>query len=102
MTKTASQSDSQHRAYFNRLLQLLPYEYSSLDSSRITLIYFCLSALDLLGGSAAANDENLYSAADIRQFILSLQCFIRDNGEAEMCGFRGGTFAGNSFNPQVG
>ena len=38
-----------HVQYFAYHLRSLPAPYSSLDTSRLTVLYFCLSALDVLG-----------------------------------------------------
>ena len=38
-----------HVKYFQKCLQCLPGPYSSLDTNRLTVAYFCTSALDLLG-----------------------------------------------------
>ena len=42
-----------HISYFKRCLTLLPSSAEGHDGNRITIAYFCLSALDLLG---ALND----------------------------------------------
>ena len=39
-----------HTRYFLALLAGLPRPYTSLDTNRLTVAYFCLSGLDLLGG----------------------------------------------------
>ncbi|KAK9480925.1 terpenoid cyclases/protein prenyltransferase alpha-alpha toroid [Lipomyces japonicus] len=38
-----------HVAYFRRCLSLLPYPYTAVDSSRLALVFFAISALDILG-----------------------------------------------------
>ena len=46
-----------HIAYFARCLEGLSHHYESLDFSRMTLIYFCVVALDLLGGLESVVDD---------------------------------------------
>jgi len=38
-----------HIRYFTRSLQNLPKQYSSADTNRLTLVHFCVQALDILG-----------------------------------------------------
>lgn len=38
-----------HIAFFRRCLTMLPSAAEGFDGNRITIAYFCLSALDLLG-----------------------------------------------------
>ena len=38
-----------HVKYFRRCLELLPAPYASLDTNRLTVAYFCVSGLDMLG-----------------------------------------------------
>jgi len=38
-----------HTQYFKRCLQMLPNVYVGADSNRMTLLYFAVSALDLMG-----------------------------------------------------
>eukprot|EP00966_Prymnesium_polylepis_P283383 6547602-Prymnesium_polylepis.1 len=38
-----------HVKYFCKLLDVLPGPYSSLDTNRITVAYFCVAGLDVLG-----------------------------------------------------
>lgn len=40
---------SAHGKYFVKLLDTLPEPYTSLDTNRMTVAYFCVSGLDLLG-----------------------------------------------------
>jgi hypothetical protein len=49
-----------HISYFKRCLTLLPSSAEGHDGNRITIAYFCLSALDLLGAlesSLTGNDR---------------------------------------------
>ena len=38
-----------HIRYFSNCLQRLPKQYSSADTNRLTLVHFCVQALDILG-----------------------------------------------------
>lgn len=38
-----------HVKYFMKCLDVLPAPYSSLDTNRLTVAYFCVSGLDMLG-----------------------------------------------------
>ena len=46
-----------HQGFFLRHLRLLPRPYQSGDEQRMTLAFFCLSALDLLGGKEGVNEK---------------------------------------------
>ncbi|KAF4637117.1 hypothetical protein G7Y89_g955 [Cudoniella acicularis] len=62
----------QHIKYWQRCLNsLLPTQYTSTDSSRMTLGFFILSALDLLG--AGAETFPAQQRAEIRNWILKCQ-----------------------------
>ncbi|KAJ3321194.1 Geranylgeranyl transferase type-1 subunit beta [Boothiomyces sp. JEL0866] len=69
-----------HENYFKLNLSLLPSHYQSTDSSRMTLVYFCLSALDLLSIKNDATTDWIFN-----QLIES---------DPEY-GFRGGPFMGH-------
>ena len=61
-----------HINYWQRCLRsLLPTAYTTTDSSRMTLGFFILSALDLLGAGADTFPER--QSADIRDWILHCQ-----------------------------
>ncbi|KAK9247915.1 terpenoid cyclases/protein prenyltransferase alpha-alpha toroid [Lipomyces tetrasporus] len=46
-----------HASFFQHSLRLLPYHYTQTDTTRLALIFFCVSALDLLGYLPVANQE---------------------------------------------
>jgi geranylgeranyl transferase type-1 subunit beta len=61
-----------HIKYWQRCLKtLLPTQYTSTDSSRMTLGFFILSALDLLGAGADTFPEK--DRKNIREWILKCQ-----------------------------
>uniref|UniRef100_H2XQ59 Prenyltransferase alpha-alpha toroid domain-containing protein n=2 Tax=Ciona intestinalis TaxID=7719 RepID=H2XQ59_CIOIN len=45
-----------HIRFFTRILQILPSRYSLLDTSRLTVAFFALSGLDVLGALDALTD----------------------------------------------
>ena len=85
-----------HAKYFLRCLELLPAPYASLDTNRLTVAYFCVSGLDVLGSVARVD------APRIIEWIYSLQV-LPSSGGAEgaapgrSAGFRGGSFMGGPF-----
>jgi geranylgeranyl transferase type-1 subunit beta len=85
-------------AFFERHLMMLPDAYSALDTSRLTVMYFALSALDLLGAVDGYPQERKTQLVD---FIYALQVLPSDQ-DVRRCGFRGSPHAGpdsmdNSF-----
>ncbi|KAK9475510.1 terpenoid cyclases/Protein prenyltransferase [Dipodascopsis tothii] len=73
---------STHIAYYRRHLRLLPQPYTSTDLSRLTLIFFCVSALDLLQALPVGTDE-LSQTREWANWIY-LHCMLDDSS-----GFRG-------------
>lgn len=78
-----------HIRYFvGCLSRALPGQYASLDTNRLTLVHFCVHALDMLGfwddptGSAAAVDRQ-----SIIEWIYTLQATPENGG-----GFQGGSY----------
>ncbi|PWN18591.1 terpenoid cyclases/Protein prenyltransferase [Microstroma glucosiphilum] len=67
---TATLEVKRHRAFFKRHIQLLPRPYTSGDSQRMTLAFFCLSGLDLLGG---ITESGAGEAESFREWIWSQQ-----------------------------
>eukprot|EP00128_Syssomonas_multiformis_P000600 Colp12_sorted_trinity150504_noHs@34453 len=86
-----------HVKYFKRCLQVLPTEYASLDSNRMTICFFALSALDLMDKLSALSEEEKKA---IIEWIYSCQVQPYDNEvESGRCGFRGGNFLGQPYDP---
>ncbi|WKX95939.1 hypothetical protein Q1695_012414 [Nippostrongylus brasiliensis] len=72
-----------HVKFLIRHLNVFPQQYSSLDTHRITLLFFAVSALDLLGElDQLLTDERRQSIID---WIYKLQI----SGAGKFCGFRG-------------
>lgn len=63
---------SRHVSFWLRHLRLLPAQYTSADTQRMTIAFFCLSALDLLGAlQSKTSDEDRRS---YRDWIYRMQC----------------------------
>lgn len=45
-----------HRQYFRRLATKLPVQYTTMETNRLTLLYFCVSGLDLLDHAWEPNE----------------------------------------------
>ena len=73
-----------HSKYFARCLSVLPSYISSLDNSRVTLAFYSLAALDLLGSLPQSLP---YSSSELISWIYRLQL----NDQSKPCGFRGST-----------
>lgn len=111
---TSSESSSffdRHRqiAYFAASLRQLPNAYSKLDTNRLTLVHFCVHALDLLGVWDNDDDDDDSSSRQLQQsfglnkeaiieWIYALQTITAaSSSHPEFAGFKGGTFLGGSF-----
>ncbi|KAL3826246.1 hypothetical protein ACHAXA_006274 [Cyclostephanos tholiformis] len=102
----------------NSLLRNLPKQYSNADTSRLTLVYFCVVSLDVLGclpdhrhrrgGTddggrgggrmtttccGLVEEEMLIPRDVIVEWIYGLAAFPSSGGGG-ICGFRGGTYLG--------
>lgn len=73
-----------HVQYFKMHLNVFPQPYSSQDTNRITLLFFCVSALDLMGYEFSQQQKE-----NIIEWIYSLQ--IVCGAESGFAGFRGGS-----------
>ena len=85
---------SAHVKYFLALLRSLPTPYSSLDTNRMTVCYFCVSGLDLLGALDQIEDK-----ASLIAWVYAHQLTAPDAGAtaAWMGGFRGSFLIGRDF-----
>eukprot|EP00455_Lapot_gusevi_P006423 TRINITY_DN1274_c0_g1_i2.p1 TRINITY_DN1274_c0_g1~~TRINITY_DN1274_c0_g1_i2.p1 ORF type:complete len:373 (-),score=74.92 TRINITY_DN1274_c0_g1_i2:15-1079(-) len=88
-----------HVRFFNYHLKVLPSQYASLDTSRMTVLYFCLSALDVLGAVDTSLTEE--KKKSIIEWIYAQQLIPDPNDPSSIarCGFRGGPYLGNTFDP---
>jgi geranylgeranyl transferase type-1 subunit beta len=83
-----------HIKYFLRTLMMLPEPYSGVDTTRLSVVYFCVSALDIMGALDKVPRD------DIVAWIYSLQVIPNpDDLESfwSNCGFRGGSSMGVAF-----
>ena len=79
---------SKHVAFFKRHLELLPQPYETADHQRMTLVYFSLSALDLLGALDSVDADPIVEWVYAQQIFPSVES---DCGEEwRRAGFRGG------------
>ncbi|KAG8598132.1 hypothetical protein GDO81_002508 [Engystomops pustulosus] len=86
-----------HVRYFQRSLQALPEQCSSLETSRLTIAFFALSGLDML------NSLHVVDKVEIIEWIYSLQVLpTEDKSNLDRCGFRGSSCLGLPFNPSKG
>jgi geranylgeranyl transferase type-1 subunit beta len=85
--KTLRQAN-RHAKYFMSLLKELPSPYVGLETSRLTVIYFCVVALDMMGRLEQVDGKRV--ANYVKSMIVSNTC----DGE-QVCGFIGSSFLGN-------
>ena len=71
-----------HSKYFSRCLSVLPAHTSSLDNSRVTVAFYGIAALDLLGSLSTSLP---YQPSEIITWIYRLQLIK----PSDACGFRG-------------
>jgi len=79
-----------HEKFFARTLAVLPNAMASLESSRVTLVFFAVSGLDVLGAlDRVIGPQHRH---EIVEWVYSLQVPRSDRPEEFRHGFRGGTF----------
>jgi len=96
-TEEASINKKLHTKFLMHMLNVLPTPYASQDCNKLTLMYFVVSSLDLLG---ALPEEDKKRIID---YIYSMQVLPDKNDKnkyIENCGFRGGSFFGRPYNPE--
>jgi geranylgeranyl transferase type-1 subunit beta len=85
-----------HINYFKACLDILPHHYVSLDTTRLSAIYFCTLGLDLLGSPLEGADRE-----NVINYIYSNQLIPDKNDESDSfhgrCGFIGSSFCGQPF-----
>ena len=90
-----------HVAYFAAMLRQMPSAYGKLDTNRLTMLHFCVHALDLLGVWECAQTQQAFklNKESIIEWIYALQTTTEDvvDNEPTRVGFMGGTFLGGSF-----
>ncbi|KAJ3041288.1 Geranylgeranyl transferase type-1 subunit beta [Rhizophlyctis rosea] len=84
--------------YFKRHLELLPDHYTSTDTNRMTLAYFGISALDLLG--VLEEETSGEERSGWVEWVYAQQVHPNEGREVatqKQCGFRGAPYAGAVF-----
>ena len=94
-----------HVRYFAACLRNLPRQYSSADTTRLSLVHFCLQALDLLGclpdgpatcGEVGSGDVYI-DRGPIIEWIYGLQTLPIRSADDEGERIRGGGFKGGTY-----
>ncbi|KJE91609.1 geranylgeranyltransferase beta subunit [Capsaspora owczarzaki ATCC 30864] len=88
-----------HAKYFAMCLKVLPRSMATLDTQRMTLVYFAVSGLDLLNSLALIESRR----AAIIDWVYAMQVLPdKDNPglNAQACGFRPGSSVGAPYNPK--
>lgn len=96
-----------HIKYFLAHLEQLPYHYTSQDQNRITLVYFAIFGLDILGALDFISPKR---KQEIIEWVYSLRVIpskssdnsFDKNQKTEFSGFHGGSFMGEEFDPENG
>ncbi|XP_041365891.1 geranylgeranyl transferase type-1 subunit beta-like isoform X2 [Gigantopelta aegis] len=87
-----------HVKFFIRTLRVLPSSLSSLDTNRMTVAFFALSGLDVLGAINVLEEEH----KQMIDWIYSLQVLPHASGSnRQQCGFRGSSTLGHSYIPET-
>lgn len=81
-----------HVRFLRLHLRSLSHHYLSLDTSRVTLLYFCIVGLDGLGALETTVTEE--ERQQIIDWVYALQVVDEATGRG---GFRGGTWSGQVF-----
>lgn len=76
----------QHVKYFKYHLQILPARLSNFDSTRVSIAFFALSGLDLLGAINEIEDDRKKTICD---WLYQLQVLPDSSGDMKKCGFQG-------------
>ncbi|KAL0091986.1 protein geranylgeranyltransferase type I beta subunit [Phycomyces blakesleeanus] len=90
-----------HITYFKTNLSFLPNAYTTTETNRMTLGFFCLNALDLLGALDESVSEQ--NKKDWIEWIYAQQLLPETDDEKDpnldYCGFRGSSSSGRPFDP---
>lgn len=92
-------SMQRHTKYFLANLRKLPAPYSAADTNRMTLLFFCVAGLDILG--KLVGPEAVITPGErvaLIDWIYANQIVVPPSGKFRShAGFIGGTFMGNPF-----
>lgn len=84
-----------HIQFLRRCVACLPMEYAQQDNNHLTLVYFVLGALEILGETDTALDEA--TKRSLVEYVYSLQVLpmkgaTTDERRSECCGFLGSSY----------
>ncbi|XP_059403751.1 geranylgeranyl transferase type-1 subunit beta-like [Carassius carassius] len=86
-----------HVRFFQSCLHVLPERYAPHETSRLTIVFFALSGLDVL------NALDLVDKPGLIEWIYSLQVLpTEDQSNLSRCGFRGSSHIGVPYNSSKG
>ncbi|CEP11352.1 hypothetical protein [Parasitella parasitica] len=88
--------------YFKSNLCMLPTQYTQTETNRMTLAFFCLGAMDLLG--ELDNNVSAQNKHDWIEWIYAQQVLptgIEPDENRFLCGFRGSPWSGRKFDPNA-
>jgi len=87
--------------FFKLTLSVLPKFYTSLEPSRMTVLFFVVSALDILGKLKDCLEKERDLTKRLLDWIYAMQVLPDPKtGSILRCGFRGGPYVGVPFDPQ--
>jgi geranylgeranyl transferase type-1 subunit beta len=89
-----------HVKYFARCLDGLTHHYTALDQSRMSMLYFCVVALDILGALEEVVDKDHADGrlrGHIIEWVYNCQVPPSEAFDWRHCGFKGGTYMGQKF-----
>ncbi|KAI9009155.1 terpenoid cyclases/protein prenyltransferase alpha-alpha toroid [Hyaloraphidium curvatum] len=90
---------ARHKAYFMRCVRTLPHQYTGADTTRMTLLFFALAALDLLDCISSFSESE---KAGIIRWVYSQQILPESaDDDCVGCGFRGAPFLGDGGSPRT-
>ncbi|VDP09564.1 unnamed protein product [Soboliphyme baturini] len=75
-----------HKKFLKRILYVLPEAFEELEASRLTLLFFVLSGLDILDEIDSLSDEVKTKLVD---WIYSLQITCKSGEDTNLSGFEG-------------
>ncbi|XP_061719510.1 geranylgeranyl transferase type-1 subunit beta [Cydia pomonella] len=88
----------QHVKYFMRFLDILPSSLSSHDTTRVTIAYFSVAGLDVLGSITSISVE---LRSRIIEWLYHLQVHPnKETGDMSMCGFQGSSTINIELHPE--
>ncbi|XP_039522169.1 geranylgeranyl transferase type-1 subunit beta isoform X3 [Pimephales promelas] len=86
-----------HVRFFQRCMHVLPERYAPYETSRLTIVFFALSGLDVLDALDVVDKPGLI------EWIYSLQVLPTDDkSNLRRCGFRGSSHIGVPYNTSKG